>query len=560
MQSLPNSNISAADIQAVFDLPRPVMFSDFYSIPLAGVPTHGSIDLASMMGKEYVPPFVQPKWVAKVTGGVSAAVTCLNTLKNRDIHAYGIFSGSNLSFYNSNGSLHQEYTGLSNAGGCFTCVLSPEGVIKRTGYITGFSSSLSLDIRSASSATDDVYLAIPGNGTVALTAQSDPSTGAVAVSGTIGTRTAICRYNSSGACTMFVGSINAVSRAQAVTVVEGDKWVLSNHVTTNANFLVRWPSAESKSYTDNATQSNSTPNLILQCSNANGTYAWDARITSPSLSEFAGALTNSTSEGFLVCLQGNAISSGTTVVSANNTSNILPLTADAATNDYDAYLLMMSTTGIFKWCIHIKGNTGGDSTLYGCLGNTKAYACGGHGGNADFYNADGTLFKNISPGGPWVICTSLMGQIEWVAHMVGSSVPNLGGGAGATTGNTATAIYELGNGDIVVVGNMTTNMTFYNADGATVGATVSVTGGQAIFVVRYNSTGTVLWATSLRSGSTGSLFARTVITDTKTNNTFYVGGSMAAPLHPYDQYGNLTSSLMTNLMRTSDACIVKYGF
>lgn len=557
----PTGAISVNDIKDVFELDPPVSFAAFYAL-INGPPLLGSaISMSDVQGKS-ITPIVKPKWLARIVASTEARVTCVNMMSNGNVHATGYHAGPNgnttppgtvLQFFNADGSLFRSITTVT--AGSFNCVLSPDGVFLWTGYTINHSGLISsTDVTSSVNADDEIFLAITiGTGISGdPMVFSDPSTGVAAIQRNVGgnSRTLFVKYASNGACTMVQSGTNIATKVPAVTTISSNRSVfcISCHTITLAggSFYIRSPAGELRTFTDNIGD-NGSPNLFLACFNAAGFWDWDARITSLAKDEVTNMFSNSTSDGFLVTLSCDAITTGPTVTSSDASTVTLPASTDAGTTDFDAYVVLMNTSGMFQWSIHIKGASANDNTLSACMGtvNAKAYACGLHGGNASFKHSSESTFKTVASAGPWVMCASLTGTIEWVAH------------ASGTTTNRANSICELKNGDLMVSGQVTTTMTFYHADGSA-GPTINVTGGVAVYLARYSPTGVVLWATTIRP-SASSMQVRSITADNQKRNAFYAGGGFQAGITAYDQNGQATS-VSAALTSTQDAYVCKYGY
>ena len=113
-------------------------------------------------------------------------------------------------------------------------------------------------------------------------------------------------------------------------------------------------------------------------------------------------------------------------------------------------------------------------------------------------------------------------------------------------------------GNIVVVGDYTGNpLNIYAADGSTVSFTLSKLGDQDAFVVKYDSSGTPLWARRMGTGTgTLSVLARSVSTDSS-GNIVVVGFFTGTQAYIYNT-GNTISFVLTNSSPNGGDFVVKY--
>jgi len=118
-------------------------------------------------------------------------------------------------------------------------------------------------------------------------------------------------------------------------------------------------------------------------------------------------------------------------------------------------------------------------------------------GTATFNNADGSAGATLTATDfedAFVVKYNLSGVVQW-ATKIGSAVIDVG---------RSVAIDNEKN--IIAVGYFNSTATFYNPDGST-GATLTDISGVDAYVVKYNSSGVVQWATKIRSDGEDEAFA-----------------------------------------------------
>ena len=171
-----------------------------------------------------------------------------------------------------------------------------------------------------------------------------------------------------------------------------------------------------------------------------------------------------------------------------------------------------------------------------------------------FFNRQGLTQGGFSksvgyttPGGLWTkpVPSSPMGIAQWAARI---------GGTGNDEGNGVTTD-SLGN--IYVTGTYQSNpVTIYNSDGSTFGTLVNSSYGNGS-IVKYNSSGTVQWAT--RIGGTGGSQADSAlgIKSDSSGNIYVTGGYYTNPVTIYNSDGSTFGTLANSGIQ--DGYFVKYN-
>jgi len=128
---------------------------------------------------------------------------------------------------------------------------------------------------------------------------------------------------------------------------------------------------------------------------------------------------------------------------------------------------------------------------------------------------------------------------------------------GGTVSDIAYSVSVDSSGNVIVTGQYASNpLNIYAANGSTVSFTLSNSGSNDVFVVKYDSSGTPVWAR--RIGGTGSDVAESVSTDSSGN--VIVAGyytSTSNPLNIYAANGSTVSFTLTN-SGNIDSFVVKY--
>jgi hypothetical protein len=247
-----------------------------------------------------------------------------------------------------------------------------------------------------------------------------------------------------------------------------------------------------------------------------GAVLWAARIGSAS-GDFGYGVATDTS--------GNVFATGQTGATPviYNTGGTAGATLSYLAASTNCFLAKYSSAGAVLWAA---GIAGGSAIGYGVATDTSGnvFVTGQYGATMTLYNSSGISNGTLPFAGTFdcfVAKYSSAGAVLWAAQIAGTTIER---GFGIATDT---------NGDVVVTGSMSLSiMTIYNANG-TVGLTLP--SGNECFVVKYSSTGVVLWATQI--GGAGTDTGRAVATDS--NRNVYVTGltSIGAVYNPGGSVG-----------------------
>ena len=126
---------------------------------------------------------------------------------------------------------------------------------------------------------------------------------------------------------------------------------------------------------------------------------------------------------------------------------------------------------------------------------------------------------------------------------------------GGTSFDRAASVSTDSSGNVIVVGYYQTNsLNIYAANGSTVSFTLANSGSNDVFVVKYNSSGTPLWAR--RMAGTGDDYSNSVSTDSS-GNVIVTGQYASNPLNIFAADGSTVSLTLAN-SGSDDVFVVKY--
>ena len=218
----------------------------------------------------------------------------------------------------------------------------------------------------------------------------------------------------------------------------------------------------------------------------------------------------------------------------------------------DAFIVKYNSNGFGIWATRIAGS--GDDEGYSITvdSNNNIIITGSYSKPVTIYNADGstfgTLSNNSSSSDAFIVKYNSNGIGTWATRI---------GGAGDEYGNSITVD---SNNNIIVTGHYSSDpVTIYNAPGGDldVFGTLSKSGDNNVFIVKYNSNGVGTWAT--RIAGSGTEFGWSVTSDSN-NNIIVTGSYTSNPVTIYNAPGgdlNIFGTLPSS--GPFDAFIVKYN-
>jgi hypothetical protein len=260
-------------------------------------------------------------------------------------------------------------------------------------------------------------------------------------------------------------------------------------------------------YSTNRTSSNTLPFtggidcFVAKYSSA-GTILWAAQITGTTTSQDIGY-------GIAADPSGNVFVTGQyraalTLYSVNRTSSNTLL----FTGGVDTFIAKYSSTGTILWAAQITGTTTSQDIGYGIATDTSGnvFVTGQYSvGTLTLYSVNRTSSNTLLfTGGvdTFIAKYSSTGTILWAAQIA------------STSSDVAQGIATDPSGNVVVTGYYSGALTLYST-GRTSSNTLPFTGGFDVFVAKYSSAGTILWAAQI--AGTGNDFGQGIATDPSGN-------------------------------------------
>jgi hypothetical protein len=215
----------------------------------------------------------------------------------------------------------------------------------------------------------------------------------------------------------------------------------------------------------------------------------------------------------------------------------------------DAFVAKYDTNGTVQWIARIA--SAGADVGYGIATDSSgnAYVIGSGVGTVTAYSSNGTAFGTTLPdagtGDAFLVKYNTNGTVQWVARIASTATDT---GYGISTDSSAN-VYVTGAAGAAVV-------TSYSSNGAAFSPTLASAGLGDVFIVKYNTSGTVQW--NARIASTATDIGYATATDSAGNVYITGQGGSAAVVTAYNSSGTAFATTLANA-GSNDAFIVKYN-
>jgi hypothetical protein len=232
------------------------------------------------------------------------------------------------------------------------------------------------------------------------------------------------------------------------------------------------------------------------------------------------------------------------------TALIIPPVVDALTNagSNDGFVVKYDSSGRPLWARRIGGTASDTAGSVTTDSSGNIVVTGSYASNPlNIYATNGTTVS--------FALTNTGGSDTYIVKYDSSGTPLWARRMGGTGSDLVLSVDTDSSGNVIVVGIYNSNpLNIYAANGSTVSFTLNNSGGNDTFVVKYDSSGTPLWARRL--GGTGSDRANSVSTDSS-GNVIVAGWYTSSPLNIFAANGS-TVSFTLAISGSLDAFIVKY--
>jgi len=537
------------------------------------------------------------QWVIRIGGtGVEAPVNLLVDSTN-NVYISGTYS-ANVILYNSNDTTFNTFTNVGNYD-FFIAKYNNNGIgqwaarIAGTGNDTPVNLLLDLD--------NNVY--ISGTSTSTMTIYNSDTSTFITWPFVSGTDTFLAKYDNIYGYVVWANRIIAVSTERPINLlVDSDNNVyisgiytrdvtLYNSDTSSFTTLIKSGSIflpdifiakyDTDGYGVWATRiaggDNDFPvNLLLDSSNnvyVSGYYASDVTIYNRDTSSFITLKNDGDIDTFIAKYNSNGFGVLTNKISGTGTDRPVNLLVDSTNNVYisgyytanltlyNSFVSKMITnaggsdiyisnynnnSGIINWITTIS-STGSDIPVNLLVDSTNnVYISGTYTANVTLYNSNSTIFTTLTNAGSndiFIAKYNSNGIGQWATRI-----------AGTGTDQPVNFLLDSTN-NVYISGYYNANITLYNRTDTTTSSfrTLTIAGGNDIFIAKYNSDGFGVWTTRIVDISNNQPIKLLV----DTINNVYISGYYSANLTLY----NSDTSTFTTLTNAGsyDIFVAKYN-
>jgi hypothetical protein len=291
----------------------------------------------------------------------------------------------------------------------------------------------------------------------------------------------------------------------------------------------------------------STSNVSIITPSTNGTTAqWAVSVEGTSgITTCAACAVDPSGNTYIA---GSYTATTTTIYNASNTASSLTRRAPSAQNA--AYLVKYNSNGTAVWVTTVDGPSFDNG--YGCAAdsNGNVYLCGLYtSSNCTVYNAN-----NTSSG--FTFRTSSGGYAAYMVKYNSDGIAQWGVSVDSSSDERGLSCVVDSDGNVYMSGFLNATATIYNANNTSSGLTLSWTGNNAAFLVKFNSSGQAQWG--VRVDSTALEQALSCAVDS-TGNAYMSGYYQASPTIFNANNTSSGLTLRSSSGGTNAAFVVKYN-
>jgi hypothetical protein len=349
----------------------------------------------------------------------------------------------------------------------------------------------------------------------------------------------LVEYNSSGR-PLWARKLGGVddNQARSVSVDSSGNIVIAGYYASNPLNIY---AADGTTVSFTLANSGSNDAFVVKY-NTNGTPLWARRLTGTVDDQVYTVSVDSSGN---IVVAGLYSSNPLNIYAADGTTVSFTL---ANSGSYDSFLVEYDSSGTPLWARRVggTGNDQGQSASVDSSGNIVFV--GYYASNPlNIYASDGTTVSftltNAGSSDAFVVKYNTSGTPLWARRL------------GGTLFDIANSVTLDSSGNVIVAGYYSSSpLNIYASDGTTVSSTLTNSGSADVFVVKYDSSGTLLWAR--RIGGTSNDFSRSVTVDSS-GNVIVTGFYSSSPLNVFAADGTTVFSTLTNSGGT-DTFLVKY--
>jgi hypothetical protein len=284
--------------------------------------------------------------------------------------------------------------------------------------------------------------------------------------------------------------------------------------------------------------------------NSSGTPVWARRIGG-TLSDLGNSVSVDSSGNVIVT--GSYASATLNIYAADGTTVSFTLNRVGGAGTRDGFVVKYNSSGTALWARRI-GGVDTDQPQSVTVDSSGNIIVAGYYADAtlNIYAANGTtiLFTLTNIGGVdgFVVKYDSSGTPLWARKL-----------GGTNSGDEPYTVCVDSSGNIIVGGTYSSNpLNIYAANGTTVSFTLpNALNGAEAFVVKYDSSGTPVWARRL-AGTANNNYTQSVSTDSS-GNIIVVGYYSFSQLNIYAADGTTVSFTLANTGGSNDGFVVKYN-
>jgi hypothetical protein len=280
--------------------------------------------------------------------------------------------------------------------------------------------------------------------------------------------------------------------------------------------------------------------------NTNGIVQWVARVGSANADIGYGIATDSSGNVYVTGQGGSGIV--VTAFSSNGAGFGTTLPSSGGT---DAFIVKYNTSGFVQWVARVASTAVdiGYGIASDSSGNVYVTGQGGSGAVVTAFDSNGTAFgttlANSGNTDAFIVKYNTSGFVQWVAR-VASTAADIGYSIATDSSGNVYVTGQGGSGAVV---------TAFNSNGTAFGTTLANSGNTDVFIVKYDTNGTVQWVA--RVSSTAADIGYGIATDSS-GNVYVIGqGGSGVVVTAFNSNGTAFGTTISNSGNT-DAFIVKY--
>jgi uncharacterized protein (AIM24 family) len=448
-------------------------------------------------------PYGNTVWAAQIAGTSTDYGNAVATDSSGNVFVTGYYSAA-LTLYNSSGVSNASlaFTGGQDA---FLAKYSSTGTVVWAAQIAGTTTSTDVGRAVATDPSGNVF--VTGNYSAALTLYNSSGVSNASLAFTGGSDTFLAKYSSTGSvvwAAQIAGTGNDYGYGVA-TDPSGNVFVTGYYSAALTLYNSSGVSNASLAFTGGN-------DVFLAKYSSTGTVLWAAQIAGAGGDVGYGIATDPSGNVFVT----GGYQAALTLYNSSGVSNAALANTGGT---YDAFIAKYSSTGSVVWAAQIAG-AGTD------FGQAVATDPSGNVFVTGYYNAALTLYNTGGATGATLANTggydaflakySSTGSVVWAAQIAGTTTSEDRGNAVATDSS----------GNVFVTGYYSAALTLYNSSGVS-NASLAFTGNADVFIAKYSSTGTVVWAAQIAGTSTD--YGYGVATDSSGNVfvTGFYGGALS---------------------------------